>query len=240
MAELKKRPAFVKPALRSATQAREAEASARLRRATAGKPARLGARVVGLCGGIGSGKSTVAHLLGKLGAKVIDADALAHEVLDEPGVKQIVLQKWGKDLLTQTGKIDRTKLGGAVFVKCEDVRELERLVHPRVRARMLKEIEAGRNDPSVKLVVIDAPLILEGGLTNWCDVLVFVDATRSARLARLSRRHGWDEETVAQRERAQMRLEEKRRKCDLVVGNLGSMEDLQRRVKELYHLLAGA
>jgi dephospho-CoA kinase len=210
------------------------------RPAAAGKRARPGALVVGVCGGIGSGKSTVAHLLRELGARVVDADAISHDVLEEADVKQTVLQKWGKDLLTETGKIDRAKLGQAVFAKSEDVQELERLMHPRVRARMLKEIEMARKAPSVKVVVIDAPLILEGGLTTWCDALVFVDSARSARLSRLARRHGWDEETVTRREREQMPVEEKRRKCDHVVENFGSLEDLQRRVKELYDVLASA
>ncbi len=196
--------------------------------------------VVGLCGVIGSGKSTVARILSELGAKVVDADALSHEVLEEPDVKQIVLRKWGKDLLTKTGRIDRAKLGKAVFAKSGDLKELEQMIHPRVRARMLKEVEAGRKDPRVKVVVIDAPLILESGLASWCDALVFVDAARSVRLTRLAKRRGWNEETVAQREREQMPVEQKRRTCDHVIENFGTLEDLQRPVKKLYDLLARA
>ena len=202
------------------------------------KRARPDARVVGLCGGIGSGKSTVAQLLRELGARVVDADAISHEVLEEPDVKQTVLRRWGRDLLTPAGKIDRVKLGKAVFATSEDVKDLERLIHPRVRAHMLRQIEGARRDPSVKVVVIDAPLILEGGIAGWCDTLVFVDSARTARLSRVAQRHGWDEATATRREEEQLPVEEKRRKCDRVVENFGSLEDLQRHVKELYDVLA--
>jgi dephospho-CoA kinase len=136
--------------------------------------------------------------------------------------------------------VSRAKLGQKVFEKAEELRELERLIHPRVKARMLQEIEAAREEARVRLIVIDAPLLFEAGLAAWCDHRIFVDAPRSARLGWLARRQGWDEAAVEKRERAQLPLEEKRSKSDYFVGNFGSMEGLERQVSELYEVLTSA
>jgi dephospho-CoA kinase len=202
------------------------------------KPKRA-ARVVGLCGAVGSGKSAVAHIMRELGACVIDADAIAHEMLEDIEVKQSVKRRWGQTVLDERGRVDRRKLGEKVFSSSEELRELEKLIHPRVRARMLKDIEAARRDPQTSAVVIDAPLILEAGLDSWCDTLVFVDAPHAVRLARVARRHGWDQAEMDRRERSQLPVEEKRKRADHVLENASSMDELRRRVEEIYPRLVG-
>ena len=196
-------------------------------------------RVVGLCGAVGSGKSAVAHIMRDLGAWVIDADAIAHEMLEDVEVKQSVTLRWGHGVLDERGRVDRRKLGKKVFDSGEELRELEKLIHPRVRTRMLKDIEAARRDPQTSAIVIDAPLILEAGLDSWCDTLVFVDAPRPVRIARVARRHGWDQDEMDRRERAQLPLEEKRKRADHVLENASSMDELRRRVEEIYPRLVG-
>ena len=206
--------------------------------------AKHGILVVGLCGAVGAGKSAVAHVLRELGATVIDADSIAHEVLDEPETTQAVTRRWGRQVLDARGRIDRAKLGAEVFDTPEERKDLERLVHPRVRARMLKQIEEARKNQGTQsgivspcLIVIDAPLLLEAELETWCDHVVFVDAPREARLARLNRHHGWDEATVQKREAAQLAPEEKRRRSDYVIENFGALEELRGKALKLWELL---
>ncbi len=197
--------------------------------------------VIGLCGGIGSGKSTVAKLLAESGAAMIDADSIAHEVLKAEDVKRAIGERWGMEVIGPDGEVDRAALGRRIF--CEnagnaegsDARELEELVHPRIRARMDCELATAREGGGV--IVIDAPLLFEAGLDELCDALVFVAAAEDVREERVGRRHGWTPTELARRQARQMTLEAKRAKCGFSIDNSGALTRTAAMVGELYDRL---
>ena len=194
--------------------------------------------VVGLLGGVGSGKSSVARTFERLGALVLDADREAHRVLEEPAVVAGLEERFGPGVLDPAGGIDRGALASLVFGPgaTERRRFLEGLVHPRVLAR----IEAALTGPEAAargLVVLDVPLLLESGLGERCDHLVFVDASEKTRLARCATNRDWDAEEVSRRERAQTSVAEKRAQADHVLDNDGSEQDLERGVQALFDIL---
>src|SRR5262249_21047205 len=167
--------------------------------------------VVGVVGGIGSGKSQVTRLLAEAGAEVVSGDALGHEALRQPEVREQVVRRWGAGVLGPDGEIDRKKLGGIVFAEPSQLRELEALVHPWIKRRIREEVDAARAR-GVPLVVLDAAIMLEAGWEGACDEVLFVDVPRALRLERLARQGGWTEKEVEARERAQWPLEEKARR----------------------------
>jgi dephospho-CoA kinase len=193
--------------------------------------------VLGLIGGIGSGKSTVAAEFAKCGAAVIAGDQLGHEALREPSIKEKVLARWGKGIETD-GEIDRRKLGRIVFADPAERRELEALVHPEIKRRIEEEIQKAQANPRVTVIVLDAAIMLEAGWTGPCDALVFVDAPREIRLARLAQR-GLSAKDLEAREQAQMPLEEKKRRADYVIENVGSVGEVALQVQKLLEGISG-
>lgn len=190
--------------------------------------------VVGMAGGIGSGKSLVASMLGEMGATVFDADAINHEVLRSPDVVDGIRRRWGQDVLDERGQVDRRKLGAKVFQEESQVRELERIVHPEVIARIRKEIDRRRLEGPSGVTVIDAPLLFEAGLDRMCDFVVFVEAPEVVRRERVREKRNWDEKEVARRERHQKSLSWKRDHADSVIENTRSVEEVRRQVEALW------
>jgi len=175
--------------------------------------------VIGLLGGIGSGKSLVARQFEELGCGVVDADQLAREAYGDPAVIEQIVQWWGKAVIKENGEIDRGKIAGIVFENEEEKRRLEGLIHPKVleaRAGLSVQFQA---DAAVVAIVEDCPLLLEVGLDKACDVLIFVDSPRDQRLARVAGTRGWDEEELARREKNQMGLDKKADRADYVLKN---------------------
>ena len=189
-------------------------------------------KVIGIVGGIGSGKSQVTRLLAEAGAPVISGDALGHEALLQPDIREQVVRRWGDGLL-EKGEIQRPKLGGIVFADPSALRELERLVHPWIKRRIAEEIEAARRTAAVPLIVLDAAILLEAGWDGPCDELVFVDVPRTLRLERIVRQRGWTEREVDAREKAQWPLKAKAARATVVVDNAGTLDDLRRQVGAL-------
>jgi dephospho-CoA kinase len=198
-------------------------------------------QILGLLGGVASGKSLVAAELARLGAGVLDADRAAHEVLQAPEVEQAARERWGDAVFGLDGHIDRKRLAAIVFAPppkgASERAFLERLIHPR--AAHLLEGEARRLAAAgVRLAVLDAPLLLEAGWDRLCDKLVFVDAPRQLRLARALAR-GWSETDFAARECVQESLDSKRKQADAVVDNSGSPEQTQAQIERLWASLIG-
>ena len=193
-------------------------------------------RVLGVLGGVGSGKSTVARLLAGPDGRVLSADALAHEVLRSPEVAALVRERFGPEVLGADGLPDRGRLAERIFAS-EDAeaarRTLEGWIHPRVRARILEALDQARS-ARVPRVVLDVPLLLENevqhGLVPLCEALVFVDADAEVREGRAREKRGWSAGEVARRESAQLPLAVKRDRAEYVVQNNGSLEELEQAV----------
>ena len=176
--------------------------------------------VIGLIGGIGAGKSTVADALVSHGGRVVAGDPVGHEALRDPEILARVTELWGqRDILRPDGQVDRRKLGAIVFPSPVERTRLEHLVHPYIRRRLEEEIAAARSDPSVPFVVLDAAVMLEAGWNDACDKLVFVDAPREVRLARVMEQRGWTEDDLKNREAVQMPTERKKELADAIVNN---------------------
>jgi dephospho-CoA kinase len=193
--------------------------------------------VVGLTGGMGSGKSLVAAELARRGARVVSGDRLGHEALKQPDVRARVVERWGPAVLDGAGEIDRRKLGAIVFGEVQERRALEALVFPVIERGIHDAIAAAQRDPEVRLVVLDAAIMLEAGWDGACDRLLFVDAPREARLQRLADQRGWSAKEVDTRENAQMSLEEKKGRADYVLDNSGPPEQLAQQVEDLWRQL---
>ncbi len=192
---------------------------------------------MGMTGGVASGKSTVAALLRSLGAVVIDADALARELVG-PGTSglEAVVAEFGPEMLGPDGGLDRARLGALVFADPERRTALERIVHPLVRARAA-EIEAAA--PPDAIVVHDIPLLVETGQGSAFDEVLVVDVPVEVQVARAVRDRGWSEEEARSRIAAQASREQRLAVATYVVDNSGTVEDLRQRVAEVFAELTG-
>ncbi|MGO9114843.1 MAG: dephospho-CoA kinase [Thermoguttaceae bacterium] len=197
-------------------------------------------RILGLLGGVASGKSLVSRQLAELGAAVLDADRAGHETLRMPCIEEAARQRWGNAVFSPDGHIDRSRLAGIVFAPPPDgPRErkyLEELTHPEIGRRLLAQAEAQK--PVAPLAVLDAALILEAGWDRLCDYFAFVDVPQELRLARALQR-GWTEGDFAAREAAQESLDSKRARADVIIDNSGSAEHTQAQVQRLWQFLVG-
>lgn len=185
--------------------------------------------VIGLTGGIGSGKSTVGRMLRDLGCLVVDADELARAALRDPEIRRVLVEWWGSSILDASGEVDRAAVAGLVFASSPQRARLESVVHPWIENR--RRAMFAQAPPGSRALVIDAPLLLEAGLDRECDAIVFVDAPRELRLARLARLRGWNEAELARREESQLPLDEKRARSDYVLRNDGDLAALAGQVR---------
>lgn len=191
----------------------------------------MGVRV-GLTGGVASGKSTVSAILAELGAVVIDADALAREVVARgtPGLSAVV-EEFGADLLGADGELDRAAMGRLVFADEGARRRLEAIVHPLVFER-IAALEASAGDAA--MVIHDIPLLAESGRAGTFDAVIVVDAPREVQVERMVRDRGWSPGEAAARIAAQAGRAERLALATHVIENTGTLEDLRHRVAEVY------
>ena len=193
-------------------------------------------KIIGLIGGIASGKSAVSAALARRGAQVFDADKIGHQMLDQPEVRDDLSARWGAEILDEAGRIDRQKVAARVFAPTDeaaaDLTYLEELLHPRIRQHIETEI-ARLPDAPLPAIVIDAPLLLESGWNEVCQVIAFVECPREERLRRAQER-GWTPEEFTRRELAQMPIEQKRRWASHVIDNSGTLADLDAKVEQFW------
>ena len=189
--------------------------------------------LVGLTGGIGTGKSTVARMLEKWGAVVFDADVLARQAVapGTPGFDQVV-ERFGPNVLAPGGGLDREALASIVFSDPAARRDLEGIVHPEVRRMFAEGCEEYRD--SDRVVVFSAPLLVETGMHTAFDLLIVVSAPVATQIERLMRDRGMAERDVQARIAAQLPLEAKAEVADILVDNEGTLEDLERRVERVW------
>jgi dephospho-CoA kinase len=197
-------------------------------------------KLIGIVGGIASGKSFVSRAFQDLGAKWINADAMVHEVYRLPAVLQALTQRWGRDVLDQQGQLDRGLVAGIVFAPSDQAKSelqwLESLVHPLVKEQILRQLEEWRQDPQVSVVVLDAPVLLKAGWDQLCDELIFVDASASQRWTRVEAR-GWTREQWLQRESLQTPLAEKLARSTRTIDNNGPPEATRSQVHAIWQTL---
>jgi dephospho-CoA kinase len=194
--------------------------------------------VVGLVGAIGAGKSAAARCFAARGAHVIDADALGHEALRQPDIVASLVRIWGEDIRKADGTLDRRAIGRIVFGDPRQRNTLEATVFPYIQGRAFAEIATAQANPAVAFVVLDAAVLLEAGWGDLVDSLVYVDAPRELRLARLAARSGWDESELTAREAAQWPAERKRERARAVVVNDAGLTELQEQVDRVLKTLA--
>jgi dephospho-CoA kinase len=199
------------------------------------------ASVLGLSGGIGTGKSTVARFFDSFGAIVIDADAIVHE-LQAPRAPMLdeITEAFGSELVDAEGRLDRQALGAIAFGDVAARKRLEEIVHPRVTATIAKRV-ASAQAAGAPLIVIDIPLLFErstrnpkGEFTHTFDAAVLVYASEQQQVERQMSRDGCDRESALQRIRAQLPIERKKAMADIVIDNTGSLEETRRQTMELF------
>jgi dephospho-CoA kinase len=189
--------------------------------------------VIGILGGIGSGKSTIAAEFAKLGCKVIDADRIARELLKEPPVKDKVVDLFGQVVLDSSGKIERRKLAELVFVDENMLAALNRIIHPLVLQRTQELIEQYKGQNHVKAIILDMPLLVEVGWHKRCDKLIFVDCEQNLRRER-AKKLGFDEKQIKIRENFQISLDNKANLADNTIENNSDFSAIAKQVTGIF------
>lgn len=194
--------------------------------------------LVGLTGGIATGKSTVSAMFRGLGCVVIDADRLAREVVEpgQPAYNEIV-ETFGRGVLEPGGRLDRKALGAIVFANEDRRRRLEAITHPRIRARLQARLDDLGAEGFEGIVIFDAPVMIESGTHRGMDRLVVVTSDEAAQVARQQARDGLGPAEATQRIRSQMPLDEKVRVADYVVDNSGDLAATEAQVREVHRRL---
>ena len=191
--------------------------------------------IVGLTGGVASGKTAVSQFLKEEGAYIIDADQIARELVQpHQPVWSELIKAFGKEILQEDGSIHRKKLADKVFADPKQRKLLNQILHPRIKEEMDRRIkEVRRKDPEA-IVVIDAPLIVELGDHREMDKLIVVTSTQTQQIKRLKERDGISPEEVLRILSSQMPVEEKVVLADFVIRNEGSLEETKKRAKEIF------
>ena len=189
--------------------------------------------IIGILGGIGSGKSTVAAEFAKLGCEVINADKIAHELLDESYIKEKIVKLFKKNILDSSGRIDRKKVAEIVFTDGEILASLNNIIHPLVLKRTQEFIEKYKSQNHVKAIVLDMPLLVEVGWHKRCDRLIFVNCEQKLRLQR-AKKLGFDENHVKIRENFQISLDNKISLADNTIENNSDLSAIANQVTGIF------
>ena len=190
--------------------------------------------IIGILGGVGSGKSTVAEEFVKLGCKKIDADKIAHELLGEPVVKNKVVASFGKAVLGSAGEIDHKRLADIVFADGNKLSTLNKIIHPYVLERAEELIKQHSRQNQVRAIVLDMPLLVEVGWDKRCDRLIFVDCKRQLRADRAKKMGFFNENQHKIRENFQISLDKKAGIADNIIDNNSGFSALAEQVTNIF------
>ena len=197
--------------------------------------------MIGIVGGIGSGKSIIAHQLCRRGGQVIDADQLGHKALLRDNVIRTATKRWGQCVVQSDGNIDRKKLADIVFGSDPHSHTerlfLESLIHPYIKETISQQYKTAQNNPAVSFVVLDAALLFEANWDSLCDYIIFVETPESLRIQRAIEARGWSKTEVTKRETAQESLISKRQRADFVLDNSGPLEETLQKTEELLRVI---
>lgn len=190
---------------------------------------------IGLTGGISSGKSTVSKMIKALGFPIIDADQLARDVV-KPGENAYlkIVQAFGKDILLDDGTLNRKRLGDIIFSDETKRKQLNEIVHPEIRARMLSEMDAYENEGKTKAVVLDIPLLIESQLMHFVEKIILVYVDEEIQCQRLMTRDELSREEAQLRMAAQMSLKDKIPYADVVIDNNGSIASTKQQLRTIF------
>ncbi|MFH0888430.1 MAG: dephospho-CoA kinase [Planctomycetota bacterium] len=196
--------------------------------------------IVGLIGGIGSGKTHVAEIFKRLGASLIEADKIAYTVINHPQIKRTLLKWHGYSIIKKTGQIDRKKLADVSFNSRKNIGRLNKLTHPYIKKEIsnrLRQLNSNRKLKETGVVVIDAPLLLETGLDKFCDCIVFIKTSYKIRLKRVLISRKWDKTEIKKREQYQIPLLRKQSKADIIINNNKSSDITTSHIKNVFQLI---
>jgi len=186
--------------------------------------------VIGILGGMYSGKSTVAAELAKLGCAVIDADSISHQLLEEKDVLKKIVRVFGKGILDDKGKISRSALANRVFGDPAKLETLTGILHPLIMARVEQLIAQCGPQPAVRAIVLDIPLLVEIGWEKRCDHIIFVDCAPPLRLERAKKAGVFEADQLKIRENLQISLDKKKRIADNIVDNNSDLSGLSKQI----------
>jgi dephospho-CoA kinase len=185
--------------------------------------------IIGLTGGIATGKSTVSEILEDLNIEVIDADEIVHNVLEYKDVLKKIEEVFGGKVINNNGKVDRKKLGKIVFENNKKLKKLEAITHPKILEIIAHKIKKSESE----LIVLDAPLLFESSLDDKVDETWVIYANEKIQIKRLKKRDKLNKKEALDRINSQMDLDKKVEKADVVINNEGTIEDLKKKIKKL-------
>ena len=189
--------------------------------------------IIGLLGGIASGKSTVALAFQDLGCAIIDADLLTHKALGQNTIQQSISEAFGSDVLARDGSVNRATLGRLVFQDANELAKLNHLLHPWILEKCQAELKEHLKNPAIRAVVLDIPLLLEVQWDTLCDHIVFVECPKEMRLQRAKKR-GISPESLGEREFFQISLDKKANRADNILINDSDLSSLVRQVTKIF------
>jgi dephospho-CoA kinase len=193
----------------------------------AGKP------IIGIAGGIGSGKSMIAQIFADQGCLVLNADDQVRTLYADPAIKQTLRTWWGDRVFNSQGDLDRRAIAHIIFADSDQKKRLESLLHPKVDQLRQAAMQLAANNPQVLAFIWDIPLLFEVDLHLRCDAIVFVDAPDAQRLERVRKTRGWDENELRRREKLQLPLDNKRRMSNYILKNTADVGFAQRQVRDV-------
>ncbi|MCL2329851.1 MAG: dephospho-CoA kinase [Phycisphaerae bacterium] len=196
--------------------------------------------IIGLAGGIGSGKSTVARWFAELGAAVLASDEINREELNSPEVLTTLRQWWGDAVIDGQGMANRDAIRAIVREDEAARQRLERLMHPRIADRQRVLMQQWRKDPQIRAIIWDSPLLFEAGLAEKCDWIVFVDADGATRRERVERSRGWGPNDWDRLEKAQKPLDFKKERAHYIVDNNSDIDAVRRQVESIFSRILAA
>ena len=191
-------------------------------------------KVIGITGGIASGKSTIAKMLKSLGASVINADEICHRLINTKPISQKIINRWGDHLQDKYGRIERDKLGEIVFSDRKEISTLNKMIHPEAIKRIKNRITKLRNQSTTVAIVLDAALLVESDLIDICDIILFVDTRKNTCKERVKNSRKWPTGEITKREKFQSSLREKKKIADIVICNNRYQTDTLKQVKDFW------
>lgn len=191
-------------------------------------------KVIGIAGGIASGKSTIAEMLKSLGSDIIDADKICHQLINSKDIAHEITKRWGKHIQDSHGNIKRDALAEIVFSDGEEVSALNRIIHPEAIKQIKSRVAELQAEAATKAIVLDAALLVESNLIDICDLILFVDTKKNRCMTRVQNSRNWPLDEITKREKFQGLLQQKREMADIIINNNHSKEDTLNQVKDFW------